>query len=240
MDLSNSLSHADPLYRKLHRAFFAVCLLLGPLTMAVWFGTCPQLGDPGCPNGGGSMAVYSAFRTLNPLVMQIFLVANLLVSYAWPASYIGLGMIAMKRSPWLTTIGLAFGLAGGLPFGGVVAAQASLFYGMAQMDYTPLFVTITQHIPNWMFSTLGLAWGFGHQIGYILLGIALARSRVVPAWAGWLMVVSVPVMGPIAYGTHIGLLQVLGFVMVAIGSVPAALAMLNRRRKYANKDAVAH
>src|SRR5437868_12725153 len=153
-DFSMALSHqsnlqritdADPLYRKLHRAFFAVCMLLGPLTMAVWFGTCPQLGDPGCPNGG-SMAVYTAFRTLNPLVMQIFLVANLLVSYVWPVSYIGLGMIAMKHSPWLTTVGLAFGLAGGLPFGGVVAAQASLFYGMAQMDYTPLFVTITQHI----------------------------------------------------------------------------------------------
>ena len=33
-------------------------------------------------------------------------------------------------------------------------------------------------------------------------------------------------MGPIAYGTGLGILQVLGFVLVFIGSIPAALAML--------------
>ena len=35
-------------------------------------------------------------------------------------------------------------------------------------------------------------------------------------------------MGPIAYGTGLGLLQVLGYVLIFIGSVPAALAMLRR------------
>ncbi len=31
-------------------------------------------------------------------------------------------------------------------------------------------------------------------------------------------------MGPIAYGTNVGLLQILGYVLVFIGSVPAAFA----------------
>ena len=36
MDLSSSSSHADPVYRKLHRAFFALCILLAPLTLSLW------------------------------------------------------------------------------------------------------------------------------------------------------------------------------------------------------------
>ena len=36
-------------------------------------------------------------------------------------------------------------------------------------------------------------------------------------------------MEPIAYGTGLGLIQVLGYVLVFIGSVPAAIAMLKRR-----------
>ncbi len=38
-------------------------------------------------------------------------------------------------------------------------------------------------------------------------------------------------MGPIAYGTKVGLLQVLGYVVSFIGSVPAALAMLKGRNE---------
>jgi len=41
--------------------------------------------------------------------------------------------------------------------------------------------------------------------------------------------VSAPLMGPIAYGTGLGLLQVLGYVLVFIGSLPAAFAMLKVR-----------
>jgi hypothetical protein len=49
-------------------------------------------------------------------------------------------------------------------------------------------------------------------------------------------------MGPVAYGTRIGLLQVLGYALVFVGSIPAALAMLKERKdkNYANKDAVAN
>jgi len=65
-------------------------------------------------------------------------------------------------------------------------------------------------------------------LGYVLLGIALARARVIPLWAAWLLILSPLLMGPIAYGTGLGLLQVLGYVLVFIGSVPAALAMLRR------------
>jgi hypothetical protein len=222
---------AVPLIYRLHRWLFAVCIVLGPLTMSLWFGLCPQFGDPGCPNGGASPDVYVAFRTMNPQLMQAFLFITLLTPYVFPLSYLGLGLLAMKRSPWWATVGIAFGLVGSLPFGGVVAAQISLIYGMAQMSYNPIFATIEQHFPNWMISTLGVGWGLGHQLGYVLLGVALLRARVIPLWAACLIIVSAPVMGPIAYGTNLGLLQVFGFVLVLIGSVPAAIVMLNKRNE---------
>jgi hypothetical protein len=41
-----------------------------------------------------------------------------------------------------------------------------------------------------------------------------------------LIIISAPLMGPIAYGTHLGIFQDLGFGLVFVGSIPAALAML--------------
>ena len=65
-------------------------------------------------------------------------------------------------------------------------------------------------------------------------GIALLRARVIPRWAAWLIIISAPLMGPIAYGTRLGIFQDLGYVLVFIGSLPAALAML-RSQSGSNK-----
>ena len=72
-------------------------------------------------------------------------------------------------------------------------------------------------------------WVIGHLLGYLLVGMALLRARVIPQWATWLIMVSALVMGPLAYGTGLGLLQILGYLLVSIGSIPAALAMLKMR-----------
>lgn len=64
---SNQQRAADPVYRKLHRAFFAVCILLAPLTLSLWFGLCPQYGDPACPNNTNYLAILVAYRAANLL-----------------------------------------------------------------------------------------------------------------------------------------------------------------------------
>jgi hypothetical protein len=106
----------------------------------------------------------------------------------------------------------------------------ALLDGMAQLGNHPLFVSIENHYySNWMTIAFGIGWVVGHQLAYVLLGIALMRARAIPLWAACLIIVSAPVMGPIAYGTGLGLLQILGFVLVFIRSVPAAHAMLKVR-----------
>jgi hypothetical protein len=224
---SNQQPSADPVYRKLHRVFFAVCILLAPLILSLWFGLCPTSAlDPACPDQGSSLAVFTAFRTMNPQMMQLFLFLSLLAVYVYPLGYIGLGLLAMKRSPWFATLGIVCGFAGSIPWG-AIAGQMALMDGMAQMGNNPIFVTIMQHFySNWMILAFATGWVVGHLFGYVLLGIALLRARVIPLWAAWLIIVSAPLMGPIAYGTNLGLLQILGYVLVFLGSVPAALAML--------------
>jgi hypothetical protein len=230
MDLSNTSNQqlvADPAYRKLHRVFFAACLLLAPLAMCLWFGLCPTgAGDPACPDYPSYTGVLAAIRGENPLLLQVFLFVNLVVPYLYPLSYIGLGLLAMKRSPWLSTIGIACGFVAGIVWG-LIADQSFLLTSMARLNHdTSSMMVLMEYGKNWEPWVMGGGWVIGHQFAYILLGIALLRARVIPRWTAWLMIVSAPVMGPIAYGTKIGLLQILGYVLVFIASVPAASAML--------------
>ncbi len=217
---------SEPAYLKLHHAFFAVCMLLSPLTISLWFGLCPQYGDPACPNAS-HLSVLTAFREANPLLMQVFLFVNLMIPYVYPLSYIGLGQLTMKRSPWLTTIGIASGFVGSIVWS-LFAGETFWLNDIARLGLDTQFAMLGRaYISNWEVFVMHGGWIIGHLLAYVLLGIALARTRVIPLWAAYLIIVSAPVMGPIAYGTGLGLLQILGYVLVFIGSIPAALAMLH-------------
>jgi len=233
MDLShqpNQQLTAEPFYRKLHRAFLALCILLAPLILSLWFGLCPTgANDAACPDQGSTLAVFADFRTMNPQLMQLFLFLSLILPYLYALSYVGLGLLAMKRSPWLATLGMVCGFAAGIVWAAIADSIAMLF-SMAQNGLNPLFVTVEhQYYASWLILAFGAFWVIGHLFAYVLLGIALLRARVIPRWAAWLLIVSVPIMGPIAYGVQVGVLQILGFVLVFIASVPAALAMFRRR-----------
>lgn len=168
-----------------------------------------------------------------PQLRQVFLFLSLLLPFVYPVSYIGLGLLAVERSPWLATLGAIGGFAAGIVWG-PIAGQIALLDGMAQITPSPLFVTIeNQFYASWMVLTLDAFWVIGHLFGYVLLGIALLRARVIPRWAAWLLIGSPLLMGPIAYGTRLGLLQILGYVLVFVASVPAAFATLRRGREQA-------
>ena len=225
---------AEPVYRKLHRAFLALCIVLAPLILSLWFGICPTgANDAACPDMASTLAVFAAFRAMNPQLMQLFLFLSLILPYLYALSYVGLGLLVMKRSPWLATLGMVCGFAAGIVWG-AIADSITMLESMAQNSLNPLFVTVEHHYySTWLILAFGAAWVIGHQLGYVLLGIALARARVIPLWAACLIIVSAPLMGPIAYGTGLGLLQILGFVLVFIGSIPAAFAMLKMRDEQA-------
>ena len=223
---------SEPAYRRLHRAFFALCIILAPLLVAGWFALCPQYGDPTCPSSVNHLSVLVAYRAANPLLLSIFLFLNLVIPYLYPLSYICLGLLSMKRAPWLSTIGIACGFIGSIPWG-TIADQSFLLNAMARLGHDSLLATLENNYfsINPEAYVMAAGWVIGHLLGYVFLGIALARARVIPQWAAWLIVASAPLMGPIAYGSGLGILQVLGYVLVFIGSIPAALVMLKGSEK---------
>ena len=222
---------AEPVYRRLRRAFFALCLLLAPLTVSLSFATCPEYGNPNCPGSGAASAtvVAPAFRDANPLLLQLFFAFTFIAAYIYPLSYLYLGRLAMKRSPWLATIGIACGFVGSVVWS-LFAGEAFWINMLAQLGFGTQFPRFQNaYLANqWVYLMHG-GWVIGHLFGYVLVGIALLRARAIPRWAAWLIIVSPLVMGPLAYGTGLGLFQVLGYVLVFVGSIPAALATLKRR-----------
>ena len=227
---SNQQRVADPVYRKLHRAFFALCILLAPLMVSLWFGLCPEYGNPACPVGTDT--TLNAFRADNPLLLQLFFVLAFISAYLYPLSYIGLGWLAMKRSPWLSSIGIALGFVGSVVWS-LLMGESFWMNAAAHLNMNEQFFLLGKtYVANWGVYAMHAGWVIGHLLGYVLLGIALLRTRVIPRWAAWLLIVSPLLMGPLAYGTGLGLLQVFGYVLVFIGSVPAAIAMLKRRDGY--------
>lgn len=226
------LKNTIPMIYRLQRLFFAACIVLAPLTLSAWFGLCPEYGNPACPVG--TNATLGAFRAANPLLLQIFFAVAFVSAYIYPLSYIGLGRLAMKRSPWLSTIGIACGFVGSIVWS-LFAGETFWLGTMARLGHDMLFLMLGKaYVANWEVFVMHGGWVIGHLLGYVLLGIALARARVIPLWAACLIVAAALLMGPIAYGTGLGLLQVLGYVLVFIGSIPAALVMLRGRDESAS------
>src|SRR6266851_9127564 len=96
-------------YLVIQYAILAGCVALAPLTLASWFALCPQYGDPACPTNANPLAALAAYRSAPVPLMQAFLLVNAAVPYLFPLSYLGLGLVAMRRSPWLATLGLVSG-----------------------------------------------------------------------------------------------------------------------------------
>jgi hypothetical protein len=219
----------DPGYRKVQRTFVALCILLTPLLLAGWFALCPQYGDPSCPTNQHPEAVFAAFRAADPSLLHIFLVLNLLIPYLYPISYVGLGLVSMRRSPWWSTAGIAFGWLGSIAWGFISDGIFTLYTAIRIGQDASFAVFEKAYFSDPRITMVAIGWVIGHWGGYLLLGIALWRSRKIPRWAAALIIISGPLMGPIAYGVNDGWLQVLGFVTVFIGSLSAARALLREQ-----------
>jgi hypothetical protein len=160
--------------------------------------------------------------------MQGFLACSVIAPYVCAISYFGLGMLAMRKAPWTSTIGIACGWVGSVPWG-FIADSMFYFTAAAHLGQDASFARL--HSWQGLFAfpqmmAVAGGWVIGHLLGYVLLGIALFRARVIPRWASSLIIAAAPLMGPVAYGTNIGLVQVLGYVCVFAGSVPAAIVTI--------------
>lgn len=216
---------SEPAYRKLHRACFAACIVLAPLVVFLGFAFDPTGGVP-----PAASEIFAAYQAASSLKIQLFLFFNAVTPFFFPLSFIGLGLLAMKRSPWLATIGVACGLAGSLPFAFFVGPEA-LGDVMTKTGNSSAFVAVWNGLSSeGTLVFLQYSWVVGHLLGYVLLGIALGRARAVPLWATSLIIVGIPFQA-IAYVANQGIFQLLSYALIFLGSIPAALAMLKGSEK---------
>ena len=218
------------LVSKVQRRVLATGMLVAPVQLVAWFSLCPQYGNPQCPTSADIPSALVAFRTADPILMSIFLTISTLVPYVYPLSYLGLGVLAMKRSPWLATIGIVLGWMGSIAWG-LIGPGEFIYYDAARINNDTIAASLLNSLyMHWqIYYILAGGWVIGHLGGYLILGVALWRARSIPRWASIALVISAPLMGPIAYGVNNGWLQVAGFAIVFVASIPAAIVLLGRR-----------
>ena len=217
-----------PLIYRFQRLFFAASIVLGTAAILV-----AAFANP--PYYGSQQGIASAVATNatdSDLMDQAHLVAQLIAAYLLPLGFLAMAWLANRRSPWLASIGAFITLLGFLPLA-LYVGQDALFYDIARWGSNPQFVDLAQRWNNdGIMAYYGIMFGLGTVFGPTLLGIALWRSRAIPVWAAICLTFSrLPVFLFPFVSYHVESAIVLaGVVLLFIGSIPAALAVLSAPR----------
>lgn len=121
--------------------------------------------------------------------------AGLLASPCIVSGVVAVLWVSRRRAPVLTTLAAVLAVpgytalsAGGSPGDALVSLAAD---GRIGTETAYLLGAGAEALPQ--VSAMGLVFVAGHLLGTVLLGLALWRSRALPAWVGLLLAVSQPV-----------------------------------------------
>ena len=206
----------DPRPRALRHSVYATAMLLAPIFLLLGTLLNPAVG--GIAAGAANIA---ANATADPTTNQLHLAFYAVETFLLPVSVLALAGLVLDRSPWLATIGGGLGLVGWLPWAALVA-QDDLTFQMAQTGGSPQFVDLwNRFTTDATMGPLTLIYVICHLIAYVLLGIALGRTGVIPTWAAWALALTSPIT-VIAFPTHVHELLYVVAVLMLVGSIPAA------------------
>lgn len=204
---TSTSERAVPSHVTFLRWYFASCIVLGPLVAFLYGFLNPT--PLHVTNGAVAIAVNAA---ANPAANQLHLALGVVLSFLLPLWYLGIAWLALRRAPWLAAIGGLLGLVGWIPWSALIGQEA-LTATMAQMVNSAQFATLWEaYNGSGVLTAYLLIYIVGHLLSAVLLGIALGRSHLVPAWAAWALALTSP-------------LQIVIFVMhqLAVGIVVALL-----------------
>jgi hypothetical protein len=223
-----------PAYRKVQRAFFAVCLILGPLVLILSVAFNPARS---VVNGTGSAVIAATALAVHSGSTLLELVIAVVGVVLLPFGLLGMTLLAMRRAPWLASIGCLVGLSGLMAFMAFVA-QSDLTNQMALLGGGQQFALLWDRFNTDPLMTVYLYMVILGMflIGPLLLAIGLGRGHLIPAWAVWVLILRAPVQ-IVGFLTHIGLsIELVTFGLLLIGSIPVALALL----KFSDEEASVH
>jgi hypothetical protein len=214
-----------PLIYRLQRWFFAASIVLGTAATCVMVAT-----NPGYYNAQtGEAGLLAGYASANVVMVQIHLISAVITFYLLPVGLLVMAWLAMRRAPWLASIGAFLVLLGMLPLPALAAAVESLTYDVVRMGSNPLLITMVKQFNNdGVMSFYNIVDIPGVVLGPALIGLALWRARAVPIWAAVLVTISrlVVFLFPFFPSLPGVYLQLPSCVLLFIGGLPAALAVL--------------
>ena len=197
-----------------------VCLVAGPLGQLAQYLVSPV------DEGASPSEQVSAAATHAP-AMGAATVLDVLLLLLLPAVLYA-GMVAGGTRSRLATAGTALSFASMLGAGYLLAQDVVVQAAAAQPDHTAAVGVVSAFENSGVVTGLTVAYLAGHVIGFVLLGIALIRSRAVPAWAGIALCLW-PVAEMLGEGAGVRALAAAGFALLALAFGACAWALLRRQ-----------
>ncbi|WP_426512508.1 hypothetical protein ACPPVO_18905 [Dactylosporangium sp. McL0621] len=202
-----------------HRGAGVACLLLAPLGQLIQF-----LVSPVGP--GDSAAEQVAAAAAHTGAMRLAVVLDLPILLVLPAVLYA-GLVAGRSR--LATAGTALTFGTALGAGYLLGQDIVVQVAAGQADRAGAVALVEGYATSGVLTGLVALYLVGHVVGFILLGIALIRSRAVPAWAGVaLSVWPLAEMGGQAAGVRV--VAAAGFVLLLAGFAACAVRLVQGGR----------
>lgn len=200
------------------RVLLAVSAVLGPLLLAVTVGVLPYGTDDSTKE---IVAAIAEDKALIELSLWGWVLGLLLLV---PGT-LAVGLLAMTRSPKLGLWGMAVFGTGLLAIAATPSLDQIALGGLAEGVSQEALVGVTDGTYDLVVNVVpSLYFVAAHVVGAILLGVALLRGRVVPAWAAWVLILSMP-LNVAGFVTGVAPVTVVSFVMLAVGFGAAGLVV---------------
>jgi hypothetical protein len=205
------------------RWVLAGCVVTGMTATVVAVLTNP----PYYGSHGGVAAAISTNATHGDLMDRTHVLAEVVASYLLPVGFLAMAWLAAHRARRLATLAAIVAFLGLSPLA-VFAGEDSLYYDIARTGASPALVDMAQHFnSDTVMTYYNLMFVTGTVIAPILLGTALWRAAIIPAWAAILLIFGrLPVLlFPVLPYRVLIILLLIGFLTLLIGSLPAAAAL---------------
>ena len=201
--------------RTVRRVGIAACVVAGPALIGLVRATYPPFTASNDAQTISSFAHHAG-------AARVELAAGLLACLVIPVFVLGVYRLTVRRAPVLATIGAVIGFVGWLMTSFMIAADA-LAFAIARHGAS---ATIYHQFTNSGVIVAGTAiFLIGHEIGTLLLGFALWRSRAVAAWAA-VGFIAAPLVHFLAVMASVRALDIVAFTVLTVAAAAAARAIV--------------
>lgn len=210
------------------RMLLAACIILGPVSLAVYVLAWPENPAPVVFNSTQAAPIVTS-TLAGPAGNTLHFIGGIAASFFLPVGYLGMALLGMRRAPWLATSAAGLSLAGWIPWSGLMGIDA-LAYDIAQTGSNPQLAALwTRFNGDPVMLAYLLIYVIAHLLSAVLIGFMLGRLRLVPAWAAWALALTSP-LTMLYFAQHIievrYVLRTLICALWIVSTIPAARVML--------------